>query len=141
MTSYSHENNRKFINLFLDQTLPTTMYSILKNHLDFLEFFHNQSKQILTYYEFSDENKLKSLNEIIKRNYLIISSYKEMSSIKFKKYNHEMFESLIINQKDEGLEGTLSTFESVIYSFILSIILYVFGIYIFYALRENINNL
>lgn len=141
LTSYSHENNKNFINLFLDQTLPKTMFLILKSHLDFLEFFHNQSKQILTYYEFSDQNKLKNLNSIIEKNYLTISSYKEISSIKFNKQSYEFFESFIIKEKNEELVSTLSSLEFIIYSFILSIILYVFGVYIFYALRENINNL
>lgn len=140
LTSNSHENNKNFINLFLNQTLPKTMFLILKSHLEFLEFFHNQSKQILTYYEFTDQNKLKSLNSIIEKNYLTISSYKEISSIELKKYHYEFFESFIVKEKNNQLVSTLSSLEFIIYSFILSIILYVFGVYIFYALREIINN-
>ena len=134
-TSKSYQNNINHIIIFLDEIIPVTIFKIYKRHVDILTRLNNGTQKVAAYYIFHDKIKYENLKKIIDKNYEILSNYQNYDIIINKFYNIDFFSQYIIKEKANDL-STLNLSQYIIFSIILSIIFYVFSIYIFYTLKE-----
>ena len=125
-TSKSYQNNINHIKIFLDETIPVTIFGIYKRHVDILKHLNNKTQKVAAYYEFDDKIKYENLKKIIDKNYEILSNYQNYDSVKNKLYNVDFFSQYIIKEKLNDLSNSLNIYQYIIFSIILSIIFYVF---------------